>query len=89
MRRRLILVAVIILTIAVLSGCTMEQVKKPDNDQKMFLRYQRFGSGSVLVDRTTRVMYWISEGKDNCGSLTLLVNPDGSPKVWEGNLDDL
>ena len=68
----------------VLSGC-MKQVKT-DGKPLMFLEYQSFGIGSVLVDRDTHVMYWMSEGKSNHGNLTLLVNPDGSPKVWEGDL---
>lgn len=32
----------------------------------------------------TKVMYAISTGRDNKGTFTLLVNPDGTPMLWEG-----
>ena len=31
-----------------------------------------------------KVMYTISGGLKNCGNFTLLVNPDGTPMLWEG-----
>lgn len=85
MRQRILIALLLITLTAVLSGC-MEQVKTDGNNPRMFLEYQSFGSGTVLVDRDTRVMYWVSEGRSNHGTLTLLVTPDGTPKVWEGDL---
>lgn len=38
----------------------------------------------VGYDPDTGVMYAMSNGGHNSGTLTLLVNADGSPKVWEG-----
>ena len=68
----------------VLSGC-MDRIKT-DGKPQMFLEYQRFGIGAVLVDRDTHVMYWMSDGRSNSGTLTLLVNQDGTPKVWDGEI---
>jgi len=36
------------------------------------------------VDKSTGVMYWVSDNSYNRGNLTLLVNPDGTPRIWEG-----
>ena len=38
----------------------------------------------VLYDRTTKVMYVVSEGGYNLGNFTMLVNADGSPRLYEG-----
>jgi hypothetical protein len=38
----------------------------------------------VLVDKATGVMYWMSNGGYNGGNLTLLINADGTPRIWEG-----
>lgn len=40
--------------------------------------------GMVLVDKATGVMYWVSDIRYNRGTLTLLVNADGTPRIWEG-----
>ena len=44
------------------------------------------GIGYVIAyNKDTKVMYSISNSAYNCGSFCLLVNPDGTPMIWEGN----
>ncbi len=38
--------------------------------------------GSVVYDIRTGVQYWRSEGKDNFGTLTLLVDEKGKPLIY-------
>ena len=38
----------------------------------------------IVYDTHTGVMYHMSQGSHNRGTLTLLVNADGTPRVWEG-----
>jgi hypothetical protein len=38
----------------------------------------------ILYDRETGVMYTMSNGTKNSGTMTLMVNPDGTPRVYEG-----
>lgn len=38
----------------------------------------------VVYHKDTRVMYAISNGSGNRGIFTLLVNPDGSPMIYNG-----
>ena len=68
-----------------LSGCsTMEEV--PEKEQpSTFMICEKYPSGTVLVDRNTHVMHWMSASAYNYGTLTLLVNADGSPKLWNGD----
>lgn len=38
----------------------------------------------VVYHRDTKVMYMVSNGSNNGGDFNLLVNPDGTPMLWEG-----
>ena len=38
----------------------------------------------VVYDNETKVMYAVSDGNYNKGVLTMLVNADGTPKLYEG-----
>ena len=39
----------------------------------------------VVYHRDTKVMYVVSTRTYNPGNFTVLVNPDGSPMIWEGD----
>ena len=43
-----------------------------------------FDTYRIVVDRSNGVMYWMSAGSYNSGNLTLLVDADGMPRIWEG-----
>lgn len=43
-----------------------------------------FGVTLIVYDVETGVMYALSHGAYNAGSMTLMVNPDGTPRVYEG-----
>lgn len=38
----------------------------------------------ILYDRETGVMYARSNGSHNVGTMTVMVNPDGTPRIYEG-----
>lgn len=46
------------------------------------LQFDDIYMGAVFVDEDTGVLYWISGG--HVHTLTMLVNADGSPKLWQG-----
>lgn len=77
---------VMILFILLLTGCG----KTPDSQEKtnikeanMFVCIQSTDFYDVVYHRDTKVMYAISRGAYNYGNFTLLVNPDGSPMLYE------
>lgn len=37
----------------------------------------------IVYNRLTKVMYSVSDGTNNSGVFTVLVNPDGTPMLWE------
>lgn len=39
----------------------------------------------VVYDKETKVMYTLSDGQYNRGNFVMLVNSDGTPKLYEGN----
>lgn len=96
--KKAIVVFILLAMVAItLSGCTLTDrvaerleengQKEAERKQKaIFMTYQRFSNGSVWIDRETGVMYWVSDSSYSRGNLTLLVNADGSPKVWDGKL---
>ena len=74
--KRIAMLLAIVLAALVLAGCS----EKIDN--KMFLTISKEYCGMIVVDKATRVMYWLSDGGYSHGILTMLVNPDGTPRIW-------
>ena len=51
----------------------------------MFTRVKSgLGAFYIVYDNETKVMYAVSDGDYNRGVLTMLVNADGTPKLYEG-----
>ena len=81
--------AVMILCIlAALTGCSkVEEDVNVYADTSIFICCERSSATkpfSIVYHKDTKVMYAVSAGGYNTGTFTLLVNPDGSPMLWEG-----
>lgn len=48
----------------------------------MFVKVEGCGTFDIVYDRDTKVMYAVSPSDHNFGNVTMLVNADGTPKVW-------
>ena len=69
-----------------LAGCARGKVdagkiSDAEVDNRMFMLVSNEIGGRVKVDKATGVMYWLSNSTCH---LTLLVNSDGTPRIWEG-----
>ena len=87
--KRWIVAALVLVLGLMLAGCAKGkvdagQIADAEVDNRMFMVVSNEWSGKVLVDKATGVMYWMSNYSNNCGNLTLLVNADGTPRIWEG-----
>ena len=85
--KKVILILLIVLIVVLLTGCSsLDEVPSKEQEQElsMLMILKNYYSGLILVDRETNVMYWMSNGSYNSGNLTLLVDQDGNPKIWEG-----
>jgi len=84
--KHMAIICIIIICVVVLSGCTQqmsqEEIAIESAQNKMFMPVSRENYGVVIVDKETDVMYWMSNAAYNFGTLTLLVNPDGTPRIW-------
>lgn len=84
-----IAITVLLLAVVTLAGCSTmgkvdsQKIAEAEIDNRMFMVVSEESSGLVLVDKSTGVMYWASYNSYNRGNLTLLVNPDGTPRIWE------
>lgn len=52
--------------------------------ESLFTALQVTNLWYVVYCMKTKVMYVVSNGSGNAGNFTLLVNPDGSPMLYEG-----
>lgn len=68
----------------ILTGCGERTVEKESsNSSKYFVKISSEFNGDVIYDSRTKVQYWRSCGCYNCGSLTMLVDADGKPLLYE------
>ena len=93
--KRTIKIALAVLMFALcagmLAGCAGNKAQSAGKEPFEWIYSSTFAIYQVGYDPDTGVMYSMSNGEYNSGTLTLLVNADGSPKVWEGynaNPDD-
>lgn len=71
----------ILISILILCSCEAPISEDIEGDLKTV---QNCDGGNIMVDSTTGVMYWMSTTGYNYGTLTLLVNADGTPRIWSG-----
>ena len=70
-----------------LYGCNFDDTSSyifDQNPQEEYFEVISEGSGYAIVyDTDTKVMYVMATFGGNYGDFTMLVNPDGSPKLYE------
>lgn len=89
MKRLLVVLMAIALCACLLVGCSGSYVSTSsvyNNDiPSMFVIVEDVGDNwRVVYHKDTRVMYVVSAGGYNRGTFTVMVNPDGTPMIWEG-----
>ena len=80
-------IVAVVLIVLILTGCTSVKIV---NDKTVavsrFAIVENCSLCKVVVDRETKVMYAVSYGTYNIGIFTMLVDADGKPLLWEGEL---
>lgn len=79
-----LLMLLITLGMGMLAGCGGRDAQSAGKAPFEWVYSSAVAIYRVGYDPDTGVMYSMSNGGYNSGTLTLLVNADGSPKVWEG-----
>lgn len=76
--------------VALLIAVTVLIIASPalgDDSMYIIVEDDYWNSYRIVYDIDTGVMYHQSNGYYNGGTMTLLVNPDGTPKVYKGFTD--
>lgn len=79
------LIAFVVAGIMVLSGCSYNFVNTKNNKEQesVFVCVEKTHTWIVVYHKSTKVMYAVSNSGEGSGCFTLLVNPDGTPMIWE------
>ncbi len=81
MKRILIIFALMLM----LTGCAKVETASPEPvNVSMFKEIEKTYTWVVVYHRKTKVMYAVSNYGAGAGVFTLLVNPDGTPMLYEG-----
>lgn len=81
--KKLMVIFALVWMIFLMSGCASVETVDESEDISMFVVIERTGYWNIVYQKDTRVMYAVSDGSYNHGTFTLLVNPDGTPMIWE------
>lgn len=78
--------AFLVATMLILCGCEGKATVNSEGlqEESMFVMVEDAYTFVVVYHRDTKVMYAISRGYSNSGDFFVLVNPDGTPMLWEG-----
>jgi hypothetical protein len=79
--KKIVALMIVVLVVA-LTGCS--EVEEKISDKSEFVIVEGTSSWYIVYHKKTKVMYAVSQGAYNGGTFTLLVNPDGTPMLWEG-----
>ena len=82
---------VMLMLVVMLVGCgnsSESDVRDGEkSSQKRFVPVEIDWSYEIVVDRETRVMYAVSNGAYNHGTFTVVVDENGKPLTWDGDLE--
>ena len=83
--KKIMIVLLIIVVALCLTGCTTDVEKNIVDNNSMYVVVEGKGMDCyrIIYDKETKVMYHLSAGAYNSGTLTVLVNADGSPKLYD------
>lgn len=81
--KRIAMCLLFFLAISTFCGCSEAKVESDNSGERFFLAIDGLYN-DVYVDKETGVMYFYRK-KVNSGGLTVMVDADGKPLIWEGN----
>lgn len=80
MKKVILGILVLVIMLFVLAGCTNESTV----DNSRFVKINSEEDFDILYDKKTKVEYAMSTGPYNYGTVTLLVDAEGKPLLYEG-----
>ena len=83
--KKILLICVILLALFICS-CDSVETEKVSNDNKstfIIVETNHDLKCQIVYEKNTKVMYAISIGDYNRGNVTVMLNADGTPMLWE------
>ena len=65
-------------------GCSSPEAVEDVSKSSSFVIVEDAYGYYIVYHRDTKVMYVVSGGSYNRGTFTAMLNPDGTPMIWEG-----
>ena len=83
MKKTILVIALALILIVALAGCGMKEESHDEDIDTGFRMLERHKDTDTFVayDKTTGVMYFVNIH----GSVTPIINADGSPRIWKGD----
>jgi len=81
--KKLIIPVLIVLLMLTACGNPIQNEQESSQAASKFVVLEDAYKWTIVYDKDTNVMYAISNGLYNVGTFTMLVNADGTPKLWE------
>lgn len=81
--KRIAMCLLFLLSASIFCGCSEAKVENDNSGERFYLAIDGLYN-DVYVDEETGVMYFYRK-KGNNGGLTVMVDEDGKPLIWEGN----
>lgn len=86
MTKLIVILMAIALCACLFAGCSgAPEVDENVSKSSSFIIVEGGDCYYIVYHKDTKVMYVVSGGSYNRGTFTVMVNPDGTPMIWEGN----
>ena len=83
-KTRIAVAFILVLILIMLCGCSEDtESKNKSTLPNIFVTVEDANYYNVVYDKETKVMYAVSCYGAGSGVFTILVNSDGTPKLWE------
>lgn len=83
MKRCMAILLVLVMAVAMLAGCASTPIVEDVQTDARFVVVVMQGSNVVYADTETGVMYYFHKGGYG-GGMSVMVDADGNPLIWDG-----
>lgn len=81
--KRILFAVLTLITVCFMTACSGIEVKKEEKqDDSRFVRIEKNGYFITVYDKNTKVQYAVSDGYYNMGTVTVLVDAEGKPLLY-------